>query len=97
METQVRRYEIREGQLDEFVKRWHESVVPLRRSYGFRFDGAWCLEETSEFVWVISYDGEGSLEDADARYYTSVERKDLDPDPAELIVAVDHAHATRVI
>jgi hypothetical protein len=48
--------------------------------------GAWAVEETDEFVWVIAYDGPGTFEEADAAYYASPERVALDPDPARHLV-----------
>jgi hypothetical protein len=46
------------------------------------------VEESSEFVWVIAYGGEGTFAEADAAYYASPERAALDPDPARHLVEV---------
>ncbi len=86
MEYQIRRYHIAEGKLDEFIDAWKAGVVPLRKRFGFRFHGAWPIEESSEFVWVISHDGEEGFATADAAYYESEERRHLSPDPAVHIV-----------
>ena len=84
--SQLRVYTIAEGRLDEFVRLWSNGVRPLRERLGFRIDGAWTVAEDSRFVWVLSYEGPGDFEGADAAYYASDERKTLDPDPAPLIV-----------
>ena len=61
-------------------------MVPLREGHGFTVDGAWVIPDQSRFVWLLSYSGPGSFEDADASYYASPERAALTPDPAELIL-----------
>jgi hypothetical protein len=83
--SQLRMYRIADGTLDEFVRLWKEGVAPLREAHGFRVEGAWTIPEQNRFVWIITYDGPGTFEEADAAYYASPERKALDPDPAELI------------
>ena len=82
MEYQVRRYRAAEGKLDAFVDAWRRGVVPLREKFGFAIEGAWSIPETSEFVWVMSYDGSEGFAAADAAYYESAERSTLDPNPA---------------
>ncbi len=72
--------------MDEWIKGWREGVVPLRRKYGFRVDGAWIARGQSTFVWILSYDGPGEWKARNDAYYASTERKALDPDPARLIV-----------
>ena len=62
-----------------------------------RFHGAWSIEESNEFVWVISYDRSEGFAAADAAYYASEERRRLSPDPAEHIVSSDQAPAQRVL
>ena len=62
-----------------------------------RFHGAWSIEESNEFVWVISYDRSEGFAAADAAYYASEERRHLSPDPSEHIVSSDQAPAQRVL
>ena len=62
-----------------------------------RFHGAWSIEESNEFVWVISYDRSEGFAAADAAYYASEERRRLSPDPAEYMVSSDQAPAQRVL
>jgi hypothetical protein len=85
--SQLRMYKIVDGSLDQFVEEWRERVAPLREQFGFRVVGAWTIPETNGFVWVISHDGD--FEEADQAYYTSDERKAMDPDPARHIEEVD--------
>jgi hypothetical protein len=85
--SQLRIYRITDGRMDEFVGEWRERVVPLREAFGFRVEGAWTIAEGNGFVWIISHDGD--FEAADTAYYSSGERKALDPDPARNIESAD--------
>ena len=71
MVSQLRIYTINKGKLDEFVKGWTEFVYPLHYSFGFTIDLAEVIEERSEFVWIVSYDGPDSWDDKQAEYYAS--------------------------
>jgi hypothetical protein len=83
--TQLRMYQIAPGRLGDFVREWRSAVVPLRARFGFRVERAWTVESADTFVWIVTYDGEGSFEDANAAYYESPERKAVQPDPARHI------------
>ena len=95
MEVQLRRYRIKLGRLDQFTTEWKAGVVPLREKFGFTFLGAWSLPESSEFVWVIGY--QGDFNDADRAYYESDDRKQLIPNPAVHIDETHHSVAEIVL
>jgi hypothetical protein len=80
--VQLRRYKVAAGRMEQWLAEWRDRVRPLREAHGFKVLGAWAVEESGEFVWVIAYDGEGTFAEADAAYYGSPERAALDPDPA---------------
>jgi hypothetical protein len=82
MTYQLRIYDIKEGALEEFVALWTE-VAPLRQRFGFEIAGAWVVEDTNQFVWII---GHNDFSTADKAYYDSPERAALNPDPRDLIV-----------
>lgn len=52
--SELRLYTINRGRMDDFVKVWREGVVPLRRQAGFAIEGAWVIEATNQFAWVVS-------------------------------------------
>lgn len=83
--SQLRIYTIAAGRMAEWLDGWRRGVLPLRRKFGFRVDGAWVVEETNRFVWILTYDGPEGFAAQDSRYYASTERKAIDPDPAPLI------------
>jgi hypothetical protein len=94
--VQLRRYRVAEGQAQAWLGEWAGRVRPLREAHGFEVLGAWTVEETDEFVWVIAYDGPGTFEEADAAYYASPERAALDPDPARHLVETRTDFVTEV-
>ena len=96
-EYQIRVTTIQPGRLSQFVEEWTATVARLRRRRGFTILGAWTIEETNDFVWILGYDGEDGFAAADAAYYDSEERKTLDPNPARLIVSTDDQMGRRVV
>jgi hypothetical protein len=82
--AQLRIYRIEDGHLADFVAEWQARVRPLRERFGFRGE-AWTDAEKSTFVWLLRFDGPGTLEEADRAYYASPERAAMTPDPARWI------------
>lgn len=93
MTTQLRIYTINRGQLHQFAREWDEKIRPLRESLGFKITAAWLLEETSQFAWVLSYDGPEDWETKDNAYYNSPTRLAMDPNPARLIARAEEYFA----
>lgn len=89
MKHQLRIYTINHGMLDEFAQLWRKSVYPLRIKVGFQVTGAWVNREINQFVWILSYDGPQTWEEANNAYYASPERKALNPDPAQFIARME--------
>jgi hypothetical protein len=85
--TQLRIYVINKGKMDEFLKIWHEHVVPLRQKCGFTVEGGWRVEGENRFIWMLSTDGD--WESKDQAYHTSPERKALDPEPSSFVAHME--------
>ena len=85
MRTQLRRYRIEPGQAKQFAAEWNALVAPLRRQFGFQLRG-WLVEGEDEFVWIVEHDDQEAFEAADAAYYESPERRQLEPEPSRLIL-----------
>ncbi len=96
MGSQLRMYQVKEGHLEAFVTEWRAGVVPLRRKFGFRVEGAWTIPAKNEFIWIISYNGPEGFEAQDAAYYASPERKALSPDPGRHLAHIDTRLMTAV-
>jgi hypothetical protein len=74
MATQLRRYEIAEGRLDDFLKAF-PAMIPVRNQYGFSVDFAYGDHENSQFVWSTSHDGDqAAFEAAEAVLKDAPER-----------------------
>jgi hypothetical protein len=71
--------------MDAWIAGWKSQVVPLREEAGFRLIGAWVEAQGNRFVWLLGYSGPEGFQAADRRYYASQERRELHPDPSELI------------
>lgn len=94
MATQLRRYRIRAGKLDQFVSEWKAGVVPLRRRFGFSIRSAWTIPDRREFVWIVEH---ADFAAADLAYYESEERRRLTPDPAAHIEKAIDAEAYQIM
>jgi hypothetical protein len=88
MTWQIREYTVKPGQMKEWIDEWRSRIVPLRLEHGFHVLGAWTVDGTDQFVWIIGYEGPKSWQEADAGYYESPERKAIDPDPARHLAQV---------
>ena len=70
------------GEMEQWLDEWRSRIVPLRQKFGFGILGAWTVAGADEFVWIITYSGPKSWEQADSDYCGSPERKAISPDPA---------------
>ena len=86
--TQLRRYEIKPGEMDDFLVAWR-GVVAIREQFGFRVVFAYVNEEANEFVWAVAHDGD--FDAAAEAYYASPEREAVNPNPVDNIATM-HVH-----
>ncbi len=89
MAVQIRIYTINRGELHSFVAEWQEKIKPLRLKVGFQIPGAWEIEATNQFIWLMSYDGPDEWESRDRAYFESDERRAMQPDPARHIARIE--------
>ncbi len=82
MTFQLREYTVKPGEMDEWISEWREKIVPLRLKVGFEILGAWTVDRTDRFIWIVGYDGPKSWDEAEKGYYESPERKAMNPNPA---------------
>lgn len=69
--TQLRRYEIEDGQMEAFLPYWHK-LIEQRQKFGFRVVFAYVDETNNEVVWAVEHDGD--FKAAEAAYFHSAER-----------------------
>ena len=96
MKYQIREYTVKPGEMPEWLSEWRSRIVPLRRSHGFEVFGAWTVDGTDQFIWIIGYEGPKSWEQANDDYYSSPERKAIDPDPARHLATTETKMMTGV-
>ncbi|GAA1440382.1 NIPSNAP family containing protein [Nocardiopsis tropica] len=94
--TQVRTYTVKEGLLDEWVRRWREEIVPLRLEFGFSLGGAWIERERHHFLWEISYAGPETFAERNRQYWDSPKREAMALDPDDYLVSTEVREVTRV-
>ena len=80
-EYQIREYRVKSGKMDDFLKQWRTEIVPLRKKIGFVVIGGWMDRKDNRFIWIVGWEGAGTFEEANARYYSSPERMEISPDP----------------
>jgi hypothetical protein len=97
MPVQLRIYTITPGALHQFAQEWQSKIRPVREKVGFQILSAWTVEETNQFIWLMQYDGPNSWEEQDGRYFSSEERRTMDPNPARLIARMDQYFVDPVI
>ena len=96
LEYQLRIYQVKPGEMNEWVDEWRSKVLPLREKFGFKVVGAWRVGE-ERFVWILAYEGKVGFEKADEDYYSSPERKKLNPNPARHLGTTDHHMMANVL
>ena len=79
---QLRRYEIKPGEMDAFLEAVR-AAFPVRERYGFTVQFALVDEERNEFCWAVSHEGDFATAEAD--YYASPERAALPANAADHI------------
>ncbi len=74
MATQLRRYEIAEGRMDDFLAAFPR-MIPVRNQYGFSVDFAYADRDNNQFVWSTTHKGDiDAFKAAEAVYVDSPER-----------------------
>jgi len=81
MQYQLRIYTIKPGEMAEWVHEWSRVIAPLRRRLGFAVLGAWTVDASDRFVWILGYASSKTWQEADSAYYASPERAAIQPDP----------------
>jgi len=87
-EYQLRMYQVTSGRMDEFLSIFPQ-VVEARRAVGFDVIGAWTVPEENRFVWIISTDAPGGIEERSKAYYASAQRRAIEPEPARLFDVIE--------
>lgn len=73
--VQLRRYELVEGVLDDFVAWFTSTLIPARLSEGFEIEFAYADRDANQFVWAVSAPGDAArFAEVEAAYLQSEAR-----------------------
>ena len=97
MTLQLRIYTINRGKMEAFTEGWLKGVYPLRLKHGFTIPGAWVMEKTNQFVWLVGCADQEDWEAKERAYYASPERHALDPDPAQYIARTEQYFVKTIV
>ena len=89
MASQLRIYDITQGDMEEFARQIRELVVPIRLDHGFTIDGPWIVKEANQYVLIVHYEGDLPFEEAADAYYADPRRAELEFNPRDYIVKAD--------
>jgi hypothetical protein len=90
VDYELRMYTVHPGRMNDWLEEWSASVYPLRLEFGFEIVGAWVIDDTETFVWIVGWRGDGSIEEADRRYYEWPQRAEVHPNPARHLANTEH-------
>ena len=71
MATQLRRYDVIEGQMDSLIE-WFPSLIAVREKFGFKVEFMYADRENNQLVWAVSH--QGDYDAAHEAYAASPER-----------------------
>ncbi len=55
MTSQLRIYTINRGMMEEWVKLFTQTLVPMQEKYGIKIEGMWVSEDSTQFIWIRSF------------------------------------------
>ena len=71
MATQLRRYEVVEGQMDDLLA-WFPTIIEARAKFGFKVEFMYADREKNELTWAVSHPGD--FDEVFERFAASPER-----------------------
>ena len=75
MTSQLRIYTINRGMMDEWVKLFTETIVPIQEKHGIKIEGMWVSEDSTQFIWIRSFTNSEDVKAKEAAFYGSPEWK----------------------
>ena len=73
MVSQLRVYTINRGMMDQWVKFFNETLMPIYKQHSIKVEGAWVNEDKNQFIWVRSFSDAEDLKAKEAAFYASSE------------------------
>src|SRR5262245_58470588 len=77
MFIELRQYRARPGQRDNWIRYFHQEVVPFQTAKGMKIRGPWIGEQDDDlFIWIREFEDEAERERLYEAVYESDEWKD---------------------
>ncbi len=73
MTSQLRMYTINRGMMEEWVKLFTETLVPMQEKHGIKIEGMWVSEDSTQFIWIRSFTNSEDVKAKEAAFYGSPE------------------------
>ncbi|MEV6640639.1 NIPSNAP family protein [Amycolatopsis sp. NPDC051371] len=95
---EIRRYQVRPGHRDEWVRYMEDAVIPFQTGQGMSVTASFVDEEDPDgYVWIRRFEDEQERETLYANVYQSDRwRNEFDPEVKRLLL-VDRIKVTRVV
>jgi hypothetical protein len=72
---QLRTYTVNRGMMDQWVKYFNETVVPIQKKHGIKVDGEWVNDDKNQFIWIRSFASVDDMKAREKAFYDSPEWK----------------------
>ena len=73
MISQLRMYTVNRGMMDQWVKHFTETLIPLQEKLGIKIDGTWVNEDRNQFIWIRTFADAEDVKAKEAAFYASPE------------------------
>ena len=73
MTSQLRMYTINRGMMDEWVKLFTKTLIPMQEQHGIKIEGTWVSEDNTQFIWIRSFTDPEDVKAKEAAFYGSAE------------------------
>lgn len=95
---ELRRYNVNEGKLDQWVDFMDSTLIPFQRSCGMVIVGSWAVPETNQYVWIRRFENEADREKLyKAAYENDYWLKEARPLVGKMIDREDGINVTRMV
>ena len=89
MVSQLRIYTINRGMMDSWIKVFDEHLRPLHSKMGMPVERTWVNADRTEFIWVRNFKSVKDMEEIEAAYFDTPERKALGDLPSSHIAKIE--------
>ena len=70
---QLRIYTVNSGMMDQWVKFFNETVVPIQERIGMKIDGKWVNADRNQFIWIRSFADAEDVKAKEAAFHAAPE------------------------